>query len=865
MTEQKHIVGLSSAEARKSGEKYGKNIINRRASRSFLKLFISSFNDPIIKILLAALAINVLIHIKNPDPIEVFGIVSAVLISTLVSASSEYGSEKAYATLMSDSQRASVTVYRDGVPVVIPSGEIVVGDVVLLRAGEKLRADGYLSSGRITVDQSPLNGESEEVEKTAAKRPRAMQLNDTCSLFCGSLVCSGEGLMTVSEVGEKTYYGSIASELAEGGEESPLKKKLSVLAETISRYGYISALLVACADLFNSLVIDNGFDRAAILHTLSTLPTLLSCVFHALTLALTVVIVAVPEGLPMMIGVVLRQNIAKMKRDSVMVRTPVGIETCGGIDILFTDKTGTLTEGIMSVRGMITGDGRYREGTLPVPLIRHLAASCLLDTSCVEGKDGISGATPTDRALYSYFRIYKKDVARYEVIDREPFSSEKKYSSATMLEGGEKYIYIKGSPDTVIPQCTDAFDNMGKRVPLDKQMLLSSLGQGANASMRAVAICVKQGGKTTLVGVAMLWDGVRTQARSAVAQLQGAGIDVIMITGDGESTARNVAERVGIINKQRNIVISGNRLSEMNDDEVKHLLPHLSVIYRAYPSDKSRMVRICKSEGRVAAMTGDGINDSPALRCADVGFAMGSGCDVAKEAGDIVIADDNIASIARAVLYGRTIYRSIKKFLHFQLTMNFCAVGISLIAPLIGCDTPVTVVQMLWINIIMDTLAALAFAAEAPRAEYMKDRPIGRDENVLSGAMKRRIAFTGIISTSVMIWFLRAEVVKSFFGFYSDPLPFYCGFFGLFVFTGIFNCFNARTHRLNILSHLSENRSFCVIMAAVFAFQLFLMYCGGSTFRCTPLTPDELLFVLLLSSLVIPADLLRKLFDRGEE
>lgn len=871
MTEQKQQIGLTAEQARKSGEQYGYNIIKRKKQKPFLRLFLSSFNDPIIKILLVALLINVILHIRDFNPYETLGIAVAVLISTLVSASSEYGSEKAYSTLLDESENVNVTVFRSGSPTSLPSSQIVVGDVIVVHSGEKLRADGYLSHGQITVNQSPLNGESEEVTKTAEKKPSSPSLSDSSSLFSGSLVCCGEGYMTVTSVGENTYYGNIASELAAESTVSPLKEKLGVLAKAISKYGYISAFLVAAADLINSVLIDNGFSPSLIAKTITSPGVMISLLLHALTLALTVVIVAVPEGLPMMIGVVLSRNIKKMKRDHVMVRRPVGIETSGGISILFTDKTGTLTEGKMSVRGIMTGDGSYSEGKVPVSLIPHYAASCLLDTACIETDKGVQGSSSTDMALFSHAKIYSGYVKKVRVVSKTPFSSDKKYSSVTVRSEsvvvrstGSDTVYYKGSPELLIAKCSHYLTADGKKAALDKSKALSSIAALSKQAYRAVAITYFQNGKHVFVGAVLLSDGVRKQARHAVSKLQNAGVEVVMITGDGEFTARAVAEKVGIIKGERCEVITGQQLSRLSDSEVKSILPHIAVIARAYPSDKSRIVRICKSEGYVVGMTGDGINDSPALRSADVGFAVGSGCDVAKEAGDIVITDDDISSIAKAVLYGRTVYKSIKKFLLFQLTMNFCAVGISLIAPLIGCETPVTVIQMLWINIIMDTLAALAFAAEEPREEYMNQPPVNRSENVLNGKMKRRIAFTGMLSTSIMIWFLKSEFVKDFFGFYQNSLPFYCGFFGLFVFTGIFNCFNARTHRLNIFSHLSHNKSFCVIMSAVFGVQLLLMYYGGIPFRCTPLSPYELLFVLLLSLLVIPADLLRKLFDRGE-
>ncbi len=858
MKKEKYRIGLSSEQARESALEHGTNRLEARCKKTFFTQFLNAFNDPIIKILLAALLINIIFWIKNFDPWETLGIGIAVLLSTLISAASEYGSEKAYASLLSESESTKITVFRDGIPTELSPGELVVGDAVMLRAGEKIRADGYICSGTVTVNQSALNGEGEEAAKRASAMPGVLDLADDVSLFSGSLICSGEGIMTVTAVGKNTFYGNIASELTHDTGKSPLKEKLTALAKTISTYGYISAALVAFADLFNSTIIDNGFDRTLILSTLSDPITVLTNLLHSVTLALTVVIVAVPEGLPMMIGVVLSRNISKMKKDNVMVRTPVGIETAGGINILFTDKTGTLTEGKMCVCGIVDSHGKIT-ADLPEVIIPHYSVSCIKDTACTETANGISGGTPTDRALFSSALKYKKTANEFDVISHQPFSSDKKYSSVSVMHNGKKRTYLKGAPDLLLPKCTHGISQNGRIDFLNKSAVLKAVEDSGRLSYRCIMIAYTEERKTVFVCMAQIADGARPESVNAVSSLRSAGVDVVMITGDNEQTARAIAEKTGIINSKRTLSLTGRRLSEMSDEQVQKILPNLAVIARAYPSDKSRMVRICKQSGLVVGMTGDGINDSPALRCADVGFAMGSGCDVAKEAGDIVILDDNITSIAKTVLYGRTVFKSIKKFLVFQLTMNFCAVAVSMLAPLIGCETPVTVIQMLWINIIMDTLAALAFAGEQPRREYMKEKPIKRNENVLTSHMKAQIAFTGTFTTALMVWFLKSEPVKEFFGFYHFPTAFYCGFFGLFVFSGVFNCFNARTHRVNLLSHLAANKSFCFIITLVMSVQLLLMYLGGDVFRCTPLTFYELLFILLLSSLVIPVDIIRKL------
>ena len=368
----------------------------------------------------------------------------------------------------------------------------------------------------------------------------------------------------------------------------------------------------------------------------------------------------------------------------------------------------------------------------------------------------------------------------------------------------------------------------------------------------------------TFIGLVGIRDEIRPQVKKSVTQAQQAGVQVVMITGDNRETAVAIARESGILpsSSPGDAVITSNEMASMSDGELKQILPRLRVVARALPTDKSRLVRLAQELNMVTGMTGDGINDAPALKKADVGFAMGSGTEVAKEAGDIVILDNNFASIAKAILYGRTIFKSIRKFIVFQLTMNLCAVGVSIIGPFIGIDTPVTVIQMLWINIIMDTLAGLAFAGEPPLKEYMKEKPKRREEPVLNSTMIHQIVWMGLFTIVMCVLFLKLEWVKEYFRYQEDSIYFMTAFFALFIFSGVFNSFNARTHRLNLFAHLWKNWSFIVIMAAVSAVQILLIYFGGSLFRTASLTRAELHVVLMIAFLVIPADLIRKLVLR---
>ena len=563
----------------------------------------------------------------------------------------------------------------------------------------------------------------------------------------------------------------------------------------------------------------------------------------------------------MMIGVVLSANIKKMKNDNVLVRKPVGIETAGCMNILFTDKTGTLTYGHPNVTEVILSNGNV----LSFPQFKCTDAymtfsECArINTSCKTNGNEIIGGNSTDRALFS--SADPKYADGITIRSQTEFTSERKFSSALAQKGGKQHFYIKGAYEVLISKCKKGINKNGNTIPIDPSFL-KNVKEKAQMGCRVVLLAYSDTDKEnlTLICAAVMKDGLRNEAKSAVARLHGAGVDVVMITGDSPETAKAIALQVGIVTSKRRRIVTGSEIANMTDNELRQILPDIAAIARAYPEDKSRFVRICMEDGLVTGMTGDGINDSPALKRADIGFAPGSASDVAKQAADIIIIDDNISSITKAVTYGRTIFRSIKKFLLFQLTMNFCAVGISLFAPLIGCETPVTVLQMLWINIIMDTLAGLAFAGEQAREEYMKTPPSGRGDAVLTKPMISNILYCGTVCVILMLWYLTSDFVSSFFG--GKTQEFYCGFFGLFVFSGIFNCFNARTHRINLFSHLKENRFFMPIIMLVIAVQLGLMYFGGSIFRCAPLNEYELIFILLLSSLIIPLDLIRKLITK---
>ena len=863
---------LTDEQVRASRRLHGDNQLTRREKVSLARQFLSNFGDPIIKILLAALAMNVIVLFRTADWYETVGIAAAILLATLVSTLSERGSEAAFEKLREEAARATCRVRRDGKLLACPVDEVVVGDWVLLSAGDRVPADGWLHEGSLRVDQSALNGESREAAKHSAPAPPPEDgLASPFHLFRGSVVCGGEGVLIVTRVGDCTFYGGMAREMQEESRESPLKVRLADLAKRLSRLGYLSALLIAVADLIHTFLTDLGGDPAVFARPADWLPPLL----HAATLAITVVVVAVPEGLPMMITVVLSANMRRMLKDHVLVRKPVGIETSGSLNILFTDKTGTLTRGAPEVVCLVDGEGicyhRTPDARRQKAWWRMVTDGCVLNSESAVGEGGrVLGGNATDRALLRYVWPVSGET-RPAVRFHLPFESGRKYSAVQPAEGP---THIKGAPEILLPRCRRMLTADGRVRPLaDPYRLNRRLKELTSRAMRVLLLAASDTPVTDetlpddLIFVALLGirDDLRPEVPTAVRTCKQAGIQVVMITGDNRDTAAAIAREAGLLDRDDEAaMLDGERLRAMSDAELAERLPSLRVVSRTMPADKSRLVRIAQAQGLVVGMTGDGINDAPALKKADVGFAMGRGTEVAKEAGDVVILDDNFASITRAVLYGRTIFLSIRKFLVFQLTMNVCAVGVSLLGPFLGVDTPVTVMQMLWINIMMDTLAGLAFAGEAPLPETMREPPKRRDEPIISAAMRGQIVGMGTYAVALCLLFLCWPPLHGFVRPQCDGLYILTAFFALFIFTGVFNSFNARTPRLWLLSGLRKNRAFVGVMALVSVVQLLLIYLGGSLFRTAGLTLREWVIVLALAFTVIPADLLRKTWLRRQ-
>ncbi len=849
-------MGLNDEAVVKARKEYGSNEITKQKKNTFLKLLLESLGDPIIKILLIALAIKVVVLFRNFDWYETIGILIAILLASFISTISEYGSEQAFSRLQEESLKTKARVRRNGIIKEIPISEIVVGDIVLLSSGDKIPADGYLEKGSLSVDESALNGETKEAKKTCKLGSNILDKN---KVFRGSVVYNGEAEMHVTMVGDNTIIGKISQELQEDIPESPLKMRLRGLAKTISKIGYAGAILASLSYLFSSIVLENNFDIDLIIATIQDFPVMFNHLIYALTLSVTIIVVAVPEGLPMMITLVLSSNMKKMLKDNVLVRKLVGIETAGSLNVLFTDKTGTLTKGILKVTEFVTADLKVfkKIDAIKNSSIYNCVYTSLHDNNASINSSGtIIGGNSTDRALLEFIKEDKN--IKNKIIHKEPFDSAKKYSSITLDDGT---IFIKGAKEVLLPKCKEFINSYGKKEILRSSTLIEKRIELYTKSSGRVLMFAygKNVDNLTLIGFVNIKDELRPEAKEGIRLIKNAGISPIMITGDAIDTATSIAKEVGLISIDKNLVLSSSDLAKLSDEELKAKISKLAVIARALPQDKSRLVNIVEDMGLVVGMTGDGVNDAPALKKANVGFAMGSGTEVAKEAADIVILDNNILSISKAILYGRTIFKSIRRFIIYQLTVNMCALVLSIVGSFIGVSTPITIVQMLWLNMIMDTFAGVAFSFEPPLLEYMEEKPKKRDMPIINKYMYSQIIWTGTYCAMLCILFLKMPLIKSIIRVGSDSKYLMTAYFAMFIFMGIFNAFNARTTRINIFANLSKNKVFIGIFTFIFIAQIYIIYYGGDVFRTYGLEIKELIIVFVLALTVFPIDWLRKL------
>ena len=876
--------GLTDKQVEESRSKFGSNEIPDSEPTTFWEEFKETFSDPMIKILLAIAALMIVMFFFGYAEIyEPLGTIVAVLIVATVSAKTGVASDTKYRELKDNTEKDKCKVHRNGVITVIDVDDVVVGDKVLLQSGDKIPADGVLIDGALRVDNSALNGEAEECKKTAASEDFQLEDDitgdtfvDAHSLFRGAVIFDGEGILDVRKVGLKTMMGKMAEEMQEDEPDSPLKVKLAKLAKQISTFGYIGAVLIAVLYLVYFVMQAGGVSQ----YFAMGIEPVVKDVVRALSLAIVIIVCAVPEGLPLMISLVLMQNTSKMLDHNVLVRKAEGIETAGSLNILFSDKTGTITKGMLEVVDFFTGDGNSID---IAQLSKHSKVKGLVDLaigkntqSMFDASHKVIGGNATDQALMKFLgeETFKtlENSSEYKITKQQSFNSANKFSQARIDSTGK--TFYKGAPEKLLANAVKYLDADGNICTMDNAILNRKIDELAAKAMRVLAFGYSEkdmvensiNDDIVIIGLVGIRDDVRPEAKEAIREVQGAGIQVVMITGDRLETAVAIAKDAGLLKGGSDRALSSAQLNEMSDEEVKKIIPNIRVIARALPTDKSRMVRLCQEMNLVVGMTGDGVNDSPALKRADVGFAMGSGTEAAKEAGKIVILDDNFKSIKDAILYGRTIYHNILKFCKFQLVINVAAVVVSAIAPFFGVDEPLKVTHLLFVNLVMDGQGAMMLGNEPAKEEYMAEAPRKRDESIVSKKMMGQILTMGIWLTVVSFIYLK---VPFFVNLFANEEQHLTGYFVLFIVAALFNGFNVRDDGFAIFSGLNENKDFIKVFLIIIIVQALLVNAAivplapfqwiGEMFSCVPFGIKGWIAVVLLACTMIPADMVRKL------
>ena len=857
------IQGLSAQEVEESRKQHGNNALTQVPPDPLWKKILEGFKDPMIMILLVALVVQVvLFFLGQAEWFEPVGILVAIIIANGVASVSENKQEnKASALKEEEEAKETAKVIRDGQLLEVHVSEVVVGDIVYLQAGDKIPADGIIAEGDLKVDQAALNGETEEAEKIACPEGADYDTKDLLNKYYayrGTVVVGGEGYMEIKVVGDKTLFGELALEVQEDTRETPLQLKLGVLAKQISKFGYIGAILIMAGILLKTFATgDLPADAYGWIRLL----------MNTITVAVTIIVCAVPEGLPMLTSILLSFQSMKMAKDNVLVRKINGLETAGSLSLLFTDKTGTITEGILSVVELTTGNVRTfkKLDEIHSGLAGDIITGIGINNSAAVSNDTIIGGNSTDRALMSFLLAEKATnlLNKEDVQNFNAFDSSKKYSSVTLTKNGKSLTYIKGAPEKIVERCSHYVDENGNVKELvEKNYLTAYMDTQAGRSMRLLAVAKCDGssddGDLTLVCVLSIRDNVRKEAVEAIREVKNAGIQVVMVTGDRKETAVAIAKEAGLLTEDSDVALTSAEMAEKTDEEMKEIMPHLRVVSRALPTDKSRLVRIAQELDYVVGMTGDGVNDSPALKKADVGFAMGSGTEVAKEAGDITILDDNFLSIEKAILYGRTMFKSIRKFLIFQLTVNVAAVLTCFIGPMLGENVVLTVIQLLLVNLAMDTLAAIAFGSEPALQEYMKDRPVPRSESIVTREMMTEILISAFYITFICLSILFLAPLRNLFGD-VDVTYLKSALFATFMMAITFNGFNARTGHVNPFEHMGRNKNFLRVMVSILVLQFIFVTFGGEVLSVESLSVKAWIICLVLAFLVIPIDMIRKL------
>lgn len=867
-----NITGLNSRQVAINRKKYGKNIIPESATKSLFEFFLEVYYDKMNMILIIMLLVFLGLGFAGyGDFTDVIGLGAVLLTIGIIGAITKSKAQQYTMDLKNKTLVRFYNVLRGGTVSRIDSREIVVGDIIILQTGDIIPADGYIIDGTISVNNSVLNGESKEVIKRPIKNYNYIYHKATADdivgknlLFSGTSVLGGECRMHVTRVGINTENAQMLLSLRNITKpKTDLDIKLDKLAEKISIFGTIGATLIAIFLLWNDIYYAGGITN----YFTQDWHTILNQVLHIITISLTVIVAAVPEGLPFIITIIIAQNARKMVHRNVLAKNTHKIPEAGNINILCTDKTGTLTYGNMVPVGCFLGDGTNVAFENDTAVGKMSFNNIVLNNSAKYDKLGrIIGGTLTQRALLSvvnYNFEYAKIIKENKIVSVRSFNSTDKYSSVVSVMHGKTITYFSGAPEIILKHTGHYLDARGRKHIINEKLINQVLRKNARQAKRMIALAYFDGAAsdiqsnlvlTALVG---LRDEVRREVPAAVQSMYDAGIQVIMITGDNLDTARVIAQDAGIVRSKQDIVITASELDNMSDKQVKEKLSHIRTIARAVPETKLRLVKLAQEMNLCIGMCGDGTNDAPALKRADVGFAMGSGTDVCKEASDIIITDDNFVSVTDAVLFGRTFMKNIKKFLLFQLPINLTLVLICLSYPIFVGVQALLAIQILTMNIVVDSLNSIAFGAEPTKREYLTEPPATKGAPILSAEMRTRIMF------SVLVFFLIFIITMTpFFKamFDNSPDKNMAARFTLLLFIAAANGFCVRTDDVHLLRGLGHNPMFLIIATIIVLGTIAIMLFGGSVLGGTPFSALQWTILSVMALAIIPLDIARKKF-----
>lgn len=869
-------LGLTDQEVLQSREKYGANLLTPPKRPSLLKLYLEKFEDPVVRVLLIAAVFSLIISVIENEYAETIGIIAAILLATGIGFYFEYDANKKFDLLNAVNEETLVKVIRNGRIQEIPRKDVVVGDIVVLETGEEIPADGELIEAiSLQVNESNLTGEP-VINKTIIEADFDEEATYASNLVMrGTTVVDGHGSMKVLRVGDATEIGKVARQSTEQTTEpTPLNIQLTKLANLIGKIGFTVAGLAFLIFFIKDVVL--YFDFGALNGWHDWLPVLERTLKYFM-MAVTLIVVAVPEGLPMSVTLSLALNMRRMLATNNLVRKMHACETMGAITVICTDKTGTLTQNLMQVHepnfyGLKDG-GKLADDDISRLIAEGISANStafLEETGEGEKPKGVGN--PTEVALLLWLNSQKRNYLELRegarVLDQLTFSTERKFM-ATLVKSpliGKKVLYIKGAPEIVLGKCKEVIldgrrvDSVEYRSTVEAQLLGYQ-----NMAMRTLGFafrlvednepddCVALVSENNLnfLGVVAISDPIRPDVPAAVAKCQSAGIGIKIVTGDTPGTATEIARQIGLWkpeDTERNR-ITGVAFAELSDEEALDRVMDLKIMSRARPTDKQRLVQLLQQKGAVVAVTGDGTNDAPALNHAQVGLSMGTGTSVAKEASDITLLDDSFNSIGTAVMWGRSLYKNIQRFIVFQLTINFVALLIVLLGSIVGTELPLTVTQMLWVNLIMDTFAALALASIPPSESVMNDKPRRSTDFIISKAMQHNIFGVGtlflVVLMAMIYYFTNADG-----GMTVQRLTI---FFTFFVMLQFWNLFNARMFGTtdSAFKGLTKSYGMELIVLAILGGQFLIVQFGGAVFRTEPLDWQTWLIIIGSSSLVL--------------